>query len=225
MRHLTAKKDFLDLEYLKKYLTVICPMLSPDFSPFPELATDRLLLRQLVMADAPAVQRLRSNVDVMKYINRPLTLTVADAEKWIAVIMESLEKNEGITWSVCLKENAAENVGSVGLWRIEKENHRAEIGYMLEPALHGKGIMYEAIQKVVDYGFREMNLHSIEGRIDPRNIASGAVLKKAGFVQEAHFKENYYLRDHFADTAVFSLLAPHKQTAKSKNEVEETAVS
>ena len=196
-------------------------MLSPNFTPFPELTTERLLLRRMTLADAPAVQHLRSNVEVMKYINRPLTLTVEDAEAWIGLIAAALEKNDGITWSICLKETPAEQVGTIGLWRIEKENYRAEIGYMLEPELHGKGIMYEAVQKVVDYGFREMKLHSIEGRIDPRNTASGALLKKAGFVQEAYFKENFYMQNSFTDTAVFSILTPYAEAVSKVEEVQE----
>ncbi len=186
-------------------------MLSPNFSPFPELTTQRLLLRQMTLADAPGVQRLRSNVAVMQYINRPLALTLQDAEAWINIILEALAKNDGISWCICLKETPAEHVGSIGLWRIEKENYRAEIGYMLEPHLQGKGLMYEALQKVVHYGFSELKLHSIEARIDPRNSASAALLRKGGFVQEAHFKENYFLRGHFADTAVYSLLTPYPE--------------
>jgi [ribosomal protein S5]-alanine N-acetyltransferase len=181
-------------------------MLTIDFTPFPELQTERLLLRKMTLSDAPGVQRLRSNVEVMKYINRPLTLTLEEAEKWIGIVLDNLEKNEGITWSICLKEAPVEHVGNIGLWRFEKENYRAEIGYMLDPALQGKGIMLEAIQKVVEYGFKVMQLHSIEGQLDPRNLASAAVLKKAGFVQEALFKENCLVKDEFTDTAVYSIL-------------------
>jgi ribosomal-protein-alanine N-acetyltransferase len=199
-------------------------MLNPNFSPFPELTTDRLLLRELTIDDAPAVMRLRSNKDVMKYINRPLTLTIEDAEKWIGVIIEAVQKNEGITWSICLKEAPAEHVGTIGLWRIEKENYRAEIGYMLEPSLHGKGMMFAAIQQVLAYGFKEMKLHSIEGIIDPGNIASGKLLQKAGFVREAYFKENYYLHGRFADTAVYSLLTPYSEVVSNKEPVQETGV-
>ncbi|HUC81755.1 MAG TPA: GNAT family N-acetyltransferase, partial [Flavisolibacter sp.] len=183
-------------------------MLSPNFWPFPTLTTSRLLLRQLTSADAAAVLRLRSDMKVMQYINRPLALTIEDAEKWIGVVADALEKADGITWCICLKESPEEHVGNIGLWRIEKENYRAEIGYMLEPALHGKGLMCEAVQAVLKYGFEEMKLHSIEARIDPRNGASEALLKKSAFVQEAYFKQNYYLRGSFADTAVFSLLTP-----------------
>lgn len=194
-------------------------MLSPNFSPFPELTTDRLLLRQMTLADAPAVQRLRSNVDVMKHINRPHTKTVEEAQNWIQVIQEALANNTGITWCLCLKEAPQKHVGSIGLWRIDRENYRAEIGYMLEPSLQGKGHMYEALQKVVEYGFREMKLHSIEAQLDPRNSASAALLKKGGFVQEALFKENYYWQGRFDDTAVYSLLTPFQETEKKSQEV------
>lgn len=211
--------DFLNPLYAQQNFFKLAPMLTPNFSPFPNLTTERLLLRELTLADAPAVMRLRGNPDVMQYINRPLALTLADAEAWINIVTEALQKTDGISWCVCLKEDPSVHVGNIGLWRLEKENYRAEIGYMLEPSLHGKGLMYEAVQAVVDYGFRELKLHSIEGRIDPQNIASGRLLEKAGFVKEAHFKENYYLRDRFADTVVYSILTPAmepEQDAKEK---------
>jgi ribosomal-protein-alanine N-acetyltransferase len=181
-------------------------MLSPCFTPFPELTTGRLLLRRLRLADAAGVQALRSNTDVMKYINRPLTLSLEDAENWVGIVEDALLKNEGITWCICLKEFPDQHVGNIGLWRIEKENYRAEIGYMLDPSMQKKGYMSEAINGVIKYGFDTMKLHSIEAQLDPRNTASAALLKKAGFVQEALFRENYYLRGAFADTAVYSLL-------------------
>lgn len=187
-------------------------MLSPNFSPFPDLATSRLLLRQLTMDDAAAVLRLRSNKEVMQHINRPLAVTIADAERWISVIQENLNANGGITWCIALKEDPSQHIGTIGLWRIEKENHRAEIGYMLEPALQGKGIMYEALEAVVDYGFTILKLHSIEAQIDPLNLASAALLRKGGFVQEAHFRENCMIGERFSDTAVFSLLTPIKES-------------
>lgn len=200
-------------------------MLSLNFSPFPQLTTARLSLRQLALADAPAVQRLRSDMEVMKYINRPLTLTVQEAEAWIRIVLENLEKSDGITWCIALKEAPAEHIGNIGLWRIEKENYRAEIGYMLEPSLQGKGLMYEAICQVMEYGFKEMKLHSIEAQLDPRNAASAALLKKAGFVQEGYYKENYYLRGQFADSAVYSLLSPYGHTADIQEEVQQTTAA
>jgi [ribosomal protein S5]-alanine N-acetyltransferase len=184
-------------------------MLTPIFTPFPVLTTERLVLRQLLMDDAPAVQHLRGNKEVMEYISRPLTLSLHDAESWINIVIDALSANNGITWCICLKETPLEHIGTIGIWRIDKENHRGEVGYMIEPAQQGKGLMYEALNAVIQYGFASLRLHTIEARIDPRNTASAVLLHKAGFVQEAYFKESYLLRGCFVDTAVYSLLTPH----------------
>lgn len=187
-------------------------MLSPIFMPFPQLQTTRLLLRQMSLSDAPRLQQLRSNEEVMRYINRPLTKTLEEAEGWIRIVTEALENNNGITWCICLNDAPSVHMGSIGLWRLEKENYRAEIGYMLEPALQGKGIMYEAIKEVLDYGFKVLKLHSVEAHIDPRNTASAALLKKAGFMQEGYFRENCFYNGEFSDTAVYSILTPYRDT-------------
>ena len=53
-----------------------------------------------------------------------------------------------------------------------------------------------------------MQLHSIEGVIDPDNEASERVLQKCGFVKEAHFKENEFYDGKFIDAVVYSKLNP-----------------
>ena len=128
------------------------------------------------------------------------------------MILDALEKNDGITWAICLKEEPQTVIGSIGFWRIIKENYRAEIGYMLDPALHGKGIMYEALKEVLLYGFHVMNLHSVEGHINPMNIASGKLMEKAHFVKEAHFKDYWFYNGHFGDTGIYSLLTTVKES-------------
>jgi ribosomal-protein-alanine N-acetyltransferase len=185
-------------------------MLSLNFSPFPELTTDRLLLRQMTMDDAETIFRLRSNEQVMKYIPRPRTKSLEEAENWLRVIIETIEKNEAINWAVCLKENPSKHIGNIGFWHIQNENYRTEIGYMLDASWHGKGIMLEAMNPVLQYGFDVMNLHSVEALVDPENIASCNLLIKAGFQQEGYFKENCFYEGKFLDTVVFSLLAPVK---------------
>lgn len=182
-------------------------MLTVDFSPFPVLETQRLYLRRITTDDADAVFRLRSNPDTMKYIPRPLAATVDDALIHIATINEKIENNTGINWAITLKGHG-EFIGIIGNFRIEFENFRAEIGYMLLPEFNGKGIISEAISRVVRYGFEDMKLHSIEAVIDPGNIASARVLEKNGFVREAHLKENLLHQGQFLDTVIYSIINP-----------------
>ncbi|WP_304196340.1 GNAT family N-acetyltransferase [Flavobacterium alvei] len=176
-----------------------------NFTPFPNLETERLLLRRVVNEDVEQIFALRSDKEVMKYIPRPLVKTNEDALAHIAMIDEKIDNNEGVNWAITLKNND-KLIGIIGLYRIKPEHFRAEIGYMLLPEYHGKGIVSEAINEVVKYGFDVIKLHSIEAIIDPENFASEKVLQKNGFVKEAHLKENEYYEGKFLDTVIYSII-------------------
>lgn len=180
-------------------------MININFTPFPNLETERLHLRRVMNEDVNEIMALRSDKETMKYIPRPLVKTKEDALEHIALIDSKIETNEGINWAITLKNNP-KLIGIIGHYRISTENFRAEIGYMLLPEYHGKGIISEAIKEVVKYGFQIMKLHSIEAIIDPENSASEKVLQKNGFVKEAHLKENHFYEGRFLDTVIYSLL-------------------
>jgi ribosomal-protein-alanine N-acetyltransferase len=148
---------------------------------------------------------LRSNPEIMKYIPRPLLKTKEEALEHIAMMEDKIVNNIGINWGITVK-GSDKIIGIIGHYRIQPENHRAEIGYMSLPEYNGKGYITEAIKAVVEYGFEQMNLHSIEAVIDPGNTASEKVLQKNGFVKEAHILENELWDGKFWDTVIYSLL-------------------
>jgi len=180
-------------------------MLHINFHPFPNLETERLILRQYTAADAEAVLSFRSNPDAMRFVPRPLQRTTDDALEMITKINDMIEANDGINWGVELKSNG-KIIGSVSFHRIEKEHSRGEIGYMIHPDYWGQGIVTEAAKVIVNYGFMQLKFHSIEAIIDPENTASENVLRKLEFVKEAHFKENFFHNGQFTDTVIYSKL-------------------
>jgi [ribosomal protein S5]-alanine N-acetyltransferase len=181
-------------------------MLQPNFTPFPELSSDRLLLRRLTMEDAPDIFFLRSDATILQYLSKEPAANIKEAEDFITRITNDIDNNDGIMWAITLKENPAKVIGSICFWRMLKEHYRAEIGYVLDPAFWRKGIMKETILKTLDYGFSTLGLHSVEARINPHNNASASVLEATGFVREAYFKEDFFHRGKFEDTAVYSQL-------------------
>lgn len=178
-----------------------------SFLPFKNLASHRLVLRQIIPADLNEIFTLRSDADLMKFIPRPLCKDVNDALVHINMIQQKLETNEGINWAITLKGNNI-LIGIIGHYQIKWEHFRSEIGYMLAPEFKGKGIITEAVQLIVEYGFNEMNMHSLEAVIDPENIASARVLEKNNFIKEAHLKENGFFDGRFIDAVIYSLLKP-----------------
>lgn len=184
-------------------------MLALNFTPFPTLTTDRLILRKITLEDAPELFFMRTDDRVMKYIERPRPATINETIEFINKI-DGLEKsNDLITWGIALK-NEPKLIGTVCYLNIKKENYRSELGYALHPDFHNKGIMNEVLTAVIDYGFKVMKLHSIEANINPANIASQKLLEKHEFVREAYFKENFFWQGKFLDSAIYSLLNPNR---------------
>lgn len=180
-------------------------MLHLYFTEFPVLQTERLILREIKKEDAPQLLILRSDPEVLRYVDKEPMRTLAEAEELIERIRDSFVKTDGISWAINLK-GSNELIALAGLWRIIKEHHRAEIGYTLLPEYWNLGLMSEALKAIIDFGFNSMKLHSIEANINPDNKASIRTAEKMGFVREAYFRENYYFQGQFLDSAIYSLL-------------------
>ena len=181
-------------------------MLELNFTSFPVLSTARLQLRELIPDDAKEIFFLRSDKEVLKYLDKEPAKSVDEAKEFIERIKNDQVNNDGILWGITLKDNPA-IIGSIGYWRMQKEHYRAEIGYLLNPLFQGKGIMNEAMQGILKYGFEIMKLHSVEANVNPANKASMKLLEKNGFVKEAYLRENYYFDGKFLDSVIYSLIS------------------
>ncbi|HET8838534.1 MAG TPA: GNAT family N-acetyltransferase [Flavobacteriaceae bacterium] len=151
-----------------------------EFKPFPELCTKRLLLRQTLLGDRAEVFFLRSNEEVNKCIRRDPTNTVEDAENFIKKITQGWEEEKNINWSLVFQGNP-EMIGSICLWNFSPDRKTAEVGYDLHPGFQKKGMMTEALQAVLKFGFEKLNLFQIEAFTNYQNQNSIRLLEKNGF--------------------------------------------
>ncbi|WP_346320507.1 GNAT family N-acetyltransferase [Chitinophaga sp. YIM B06452] len=184
-------------------------MLNLQFSSFPDLTTSRLVLRKLRASDANEMLYLRSNPELMRYIPRPLLHTREEAVALIEMYYGLADRNDGINLAITEK-GVDRLIGTIGFFRMKPEHYRGEIGYMLHDGWHGKGIMAEALEAMLHYGFHTMKLHSIEAVLAPENTASEKLLQKMNFVKEAHFHEAEFYDGKWLDSFVYSLLTPLK---------------
>jgi ribosomal-protein-alanine N-acetyltransferase len=184
-------------------------MLYLNFEPFPKLETPRLQLTRITTDDAAAVFVLRTDDNVMQFLDRPKARSLDDALKLIDIYDDTIDKNDGIIWKIAYKDDPG-LIGTIGFWSMLKEHYRAEIGYMLNSSEQGKGVMSEALQAVLDYGFKQMNLHSVEANVNPHNHASIKLLERNDFKREGYFRQNYYYNGRFFDSAIYSLITPLK---------------
>ena len=181
-------------------------MLEINFNAFPVLKTERLLLRQFDDRDIDAYFFFRSDPRVMQYIDRAPVRTKEEVLEFTNKVKNAFAQNEGISWTITLAEDPDTMIGDVSIWRIDKAHHRGEVGYMLHPDFQGRGIMHEALNAVLRYGFEQIGLHSLEANVNPENKPSMQLLERNGFVREAYFRENYHYDGKFLDSAIYSLI-------------------
>lgn len=180
-------------------------MLNLKFSPFPEIKTKRLLLRQVVPKDAVAIMKIRGDEDAMRYIPRPRAKTKEDALAMVEMLTNGINEGKSINWAISNIDNPLEIYGIMGYVNFYPEQSKAEIGYMLHPDYWGKGYVPEAILEVEKFGFEQINLRIIEAKIDPRNDNSRKILLRNNYqfdrlaqkemtFQEEELDSEYYMK-------------------------------
>src|SRR5205823_8753450 len=140
-------------------------------------------------ADEQEIVGWGASGEINRYLDRPRANALDDAGNVIAKIKNGIAKNESIFWVVTPKDES-KFLGSICLWKISREEAKAEIGFELLPENHGKGIMQEVIPRIIQFGFEEMKLQTIEAELSPRNLKSVRLLEKNNFTLAAVNEEN-----------------------------------
>jgi ribosomal-protein-alanine N-acetyltransferase len=177
---------------------------------FPRLETKRLALRAMQPSDAEALFRILSDEEVMRYYDRPALIHLDEAQHIIATHRERFEHGEAMRWGISIKENDT-LIGNCGFF-WQPRHQFAEIGYVLARAYWRQGIMTEALQALLHFGFNVKNLHRIEAEVILGNYASIQILRKLGFQEEGVLRERLFVHDRFHDVKLFSLLK-HEYTS------------
>ena len=163
-----------------------------NFIPFPVLKTERLTLRQLVSSDDNEIFALRSDDNVNKYLDRKPSQSIEDAKNFIQTINENIQRNDSIYWAITLNDTD-KLIGTICLFDFSKDQLKAEIGYELLPDFQGKGLMQEAVSKVIDFGTQHIGLYSIEAYTHSQNKSSTRLLEKLNFKKHSAGDDNFMI--------------------------------
>jgi RimJ/RimL family protein N-acetyltransferase len=173
---------------------------------FP-IETDRLTLRRYLETDYDDLLKLQSNDDVTRFLlydsKTPEQVRDSLKERLADVPLDA--DGQALTLAVILRETG-QHVGEVTFFLVNTEHRLGEIGFVFHPEFQGRGYAAEASVELLRLGFESLGLHRIIGRLDARNNASAALLKRLGLRQEAHFVRNEKIKGEWTDEAVFAML-------------------
>ena len=154
---------------------------------FPELKTDRLILRKILPEDKQKIFEGLSSNRVIEYYGVSYK-SYEDTQVQMDWFDGLLKNKTGIWWGIVFKESS-EIIGACGFNDWQKDHKKIEIGAWLLPEYWGKGIIGEAINKISEYAFNSMNIHRIEGIVETNNIKCKRMLKKLNFVYEGTLRD------------------------------------
>jgi len=155
--------------------------------------TERLLLRELLPADAEGMFERDSDPDVHLYLGNNPIKSLAESKNDIEFIRDQYEKLGIGRWAVIEKETG-DFVGWSGLKFITKSTNNHinyyDLGYRFIKRSWGKGYATETAKAAIDYGFETLNLDFIIGIADVHNQGSINVLEKSGLKKIELFDYN-----------------------------------
>jgi len=176
-------------------------------APTYPIETGRLLLRPFTGDDVDDAYAYLSLPEVTRFLYwEPRDRAgAAEALALKANQVTVSEPGERLTLAVVWKETGRV-AGECNLMYQSREHSQGEIGYVLNPAYHGRGIATEAAAQMLRLGFEGLGLHRIVARCDGRNLASTRVMERLGMRREAHFVHDEVFKGEWADSIVYAML-------------------
>jgi len=149
--------------------------------PTPTLETARLILRPMEARDAPAIQRIFPQWEVVKHLNVQIPWPYPDdgAATNMVTSLEQRARGEKFFWAITLKGGDDELRGRIDLWPTDATK-RDSRGFWLDPQLWGRGLMQEAAEAVTGYAFEVLEWPELWLSNAQSNTGSHRIKEKQG---------------------------------------------
>ncbi|MGC4119514.1 MAG: GNAT family N-acetyltransferase [Myxococcales bacterium] len=182
----------------------------------PVLRTARLTIRLAAVADAPRIaayyDRNRAHLAPFEPTRPPEFFT---AEFWAGravAFQRERELDQSCRFFLFLVPSD-EPVGAASLAPIQRGPFQcASLGYSLDAAHEGQGLMTEALREIVRFAFEDLKLHRLQANHLPENVRSAALLARLGFVREGYAKQYLFIDGAWRDHVLNSLTNPAPMT-------------
>lgn len=173
---------------------------------FPRLETQRLILREIVAADAPAILRMYYDASHMRWLGADPVSNLLEADLLVkAYAGWRTQANPGTRWALELRD-APGLIGTCGLYRWRPAYRCCALVYELAPRHTGAGLMCEALRAVIAWGHAQMHLNRIEAQVHTDNAASIRLLGKLAFVREGLLREAGFWAGAYHNLYQYALL-------------------
>lgn len=184
---------------------------------FPCQLTRGLSIDFLRMEDAPALYQLidknraylKEFLPWLDYCN-----SVENSCEFISKITTENEEKRALT--LCIRKDE-QIVGVICFHPFNVSENSAGIGYWIDKEHQGQGIITQACECLINYGFQELNFSEIKISCNVANIKSQAIPERLGFTRTALVGKKEWLYDHFVDHCCYLMTTEEWGARKPNN--------
>lgn len=171
-----------------------------------KLETTRLILRTFEERDIQPFSTYRSDPDIAKYQGWETPYSLEQAAEFTSEMCAKKPGEPGQWYQLAIELKFSGQMIGDCTFHLFEDGKRAEVGMTIARPHQGNGYASEAVDRMVDYLFEQLNLHRVCANIDPRNTASICVMTKLGFRHEGLFRQSMWLKGEWVDEDWYAIL-------------------
>lgn len=188
----------------------------------PVLTAGDVVLREVRMSDASALQSLLTTPEMTRYISQPPS-SVEGFERFIAASQRLRAAGEGACFAITLKGYDT----AIGIFQVrqivpcEDEAKQfggtidtAEWGFALGSPFWGAGIFEQGASLVIQFAFEQIRVNRLEARCAAKNGRGNKALRKVGAVAEGILRKAFVVNDEWLDQILYAIVAQDWQASR-----------
>ncbi|MBQ9781160.1 MAG: GNAT family N-acetyltransferase [Clostridia bacterium] len=175
------------------------------FSHIPTLETERLTLRGMRVSDAEDMYAYAQHEPVTRYLTWTPHPNIKHTKEYLTYIGQRYRTGDFFDWAVICKEDGR-MIGTCGFTSFDFVSDSAEIGYVLNPEYHGRGLATEAVREVLRFGFEDLSLHRIEAKFMKENTRSQMLMERVGMQFEGYAREAMKVKGQYRTIGRYGIL-------------------
>ena len=155
-------------------------MTTPGRLPFPiSLTGDGVHLREWRLDDLAALVELLDDPDIARFTPMTSPFDLEAAQAYLARARQGRTSGQRIQLAITVDGGAP--LGEVLLFGVDTGLREAELGYLVGAGHRRRGLASAALALLIGYARNTLGLERLLLRIDPANVGSVAVARRAGF--------------------------------------------
>lgn len=175
------------------------------YAEFRNLETPRLILRRITAEDVPAYfHRLFGSRRVAEFMLWEPHTEIAQSAAAVQKVLARYENGNYYRWGIAQKQDNS-LIGIIELLRFDEEKESCSFAYMLGEAVWGRGYGTEAVRAAFKFAFEDMGISSITADHFAENLASGAVMRRAGMRHAGTLPRKYEKNGVWHDAEVYCI--------------------